>query len=57
MGAVILDAGDMRRTLGRMAHEILENNQGADSLVVVGVMKRGWPIDSDRRCHGPLWQA
>jgi pyrimidine operon attenuation protein / uracil phosphoribosyltransferase len=44
MGAVILDAGDMRRTLGRMAHEILENNQGADSLVVVGVMKRGWPI-------------
>jgi len=39
-----LDAGDMRRTLGRMAHEILEANQGAEDLVVVGVLRRGWPI-------------
>jgi len=44
MGAVILDSGDMRRTLGRMAHEILEDNQGAENLVVVGVLRRGWPI-------------
>ena len=44
MGAVVLDAGDMRRTLGRMAHEILEANQGAEGLVVVGVLRRGWPI-------------
>jgi len=40
----LLDAGDMRRTLGRMAHEILEANQGAVDLVVVGVLRRGWPI-------------
>jgi pyrimidine operon attenuation protein/uracil phosphoribosyltransferase len=44
MGAILLDAGDMRRTLGRMAHEILEANQGADDLVVVGVLRRGYPI-------------
>ena len=44
MGAVILDSGDMRRTLGRMAHEILEDNQGAADLVVVGVLRRGWPM-------------
>jgi pyrimidine operon attenuation protein/uracil phosphoribosyltransferase len=44
MGGVLLDAGDMRRTLGRMAHEILEANQGAEQLVVVGVLRRGWPI-------------
>ena len=44
MGAVLLDAGDMRRTLGRMAHEILESNSGADDLVVVGVLRRGYPI-------------
>src|SRR5450755_2268388 len=44
MSAVLLDAGDMRRTLGRMAHEILEYNQGAEDLVVVGVLRRGWPI-------------
>jgi pyrimidine operon attenuation protein/uracil phosphoribosyltransferase len=44
MAAVLLDAGDMRRTLGRLAHEILEANQGADDLVVVGVLRRGYPI-------------
>jgi pyrimidine operon attenuation protein / uracil phosphoribosyltransferase len=44
MGAVVLDAGDMRRMLGRMAHEILEANQGAEDLVVVGVLRRGWPV-------------
>lgn len=44
MAAVLLDAGDMRRTLGRMAHEILEANQGAEGLVVVGILRRGWPV-------------
>lgn len=34
----------MRRTLGRMAHEILEANQGAGELVVAGVLRRGYPI-------------
>ncbi len=44
MGSLLLDAADMRRTLGRMAHEILEANKGADNLVVVGVVRRGWPL-------------
>lgn len=44
MGTVLLDAADMRRTLGRIAHEILEANAGAGDLVVVGIMRRGWPI-------------
>jgi pyrimidine operon attenuation protein/uracil phosphoribosyltransferase len=44
MAAVLLDSGDMRRMLGRMAHEILEANQGAEDLVVVGVLRRGWPV-------------
>lgn len=44
MPVVLLDAGDMRRTLGRMAHEILEANQGAEDLVVVGVLRRGYPV-------------
>lgn len=34
----------MRRTLGRMAHEILEAHGGGDDLVVVGILRRGWPI-------------
>ncbi len=44
MSNVLLDAAAMRRTLGRMAHEILEDNQGAQDLVVVGVVRRGYPI-------------
>ena len=40
----LLDAGAIRRTLGRMAHEILEANQGAEGLVVVGILRRGWPM-------------
>lgn len=41
---MLLDGGAVRRTLGRMAHEILEANQGANNLVVVGVLRRGWPV-------------
>jgi pyrimidine operon attenuation protein/uracil phosphoribosyltransferase len=44
MGAVVLDAADMRRTLGRMAHEILEASSGGSDLAVVGIMRRGWPV-------------
>jgi len=44
MPDVVLDASDMRRTLGRMAHEILEANHGAEDLVVAGVLRKGWPV-------------
>ena len=39
-----LDASDIRRTLGRMAHEVLEHNKGGENLVVVGILKRGLPV-------------
>lgn len=44
MSEVVLDSGAMRRTLMRMAHEILEGNSGTDDLVVVGVLRRGYPV-------------
>ncbi|MCL6624537.1 MAG: bifunctional pyr operon transcriptional regulator/uracil phosphoribosyltransferase PyrR [Fimbriimonadales bacterium] len=44
MANCLLTAGDMRRTLGRMAHEILEKNKGAENLVVIGILKRGFPV-------------
>lgn len=44
MPNVLLDAGDIRRTLGRLAHEILEANDGARDLVVVGILRRGYPV-------------
>jgi pyrimidine operon attenuation protein/uracil phosphoribosyltransferase len=41
---VVLDEDDMRRTLVRIAHEIVERNDGAgggDSLAIVGIHRRG----------------
>jgi pyrimidine operon attenuation protein/uracil phosphoribosyltransferase len=37
---VVLDAGDMRRTLVRISHEIVEKT-GGKSLAVVGIHRRG----------------
>lgn len=44
MGKIVLDASGMRRTLGRLAHEILEANHGSQDLVVIGILRRGWPV-------------
>ena len=41
---VIMSAEDMRRALVRIAHEIVERNQGAQELVLVGVCTRGVPL-------------
>jgi pyrimidine operon attenuation protein / uracil phosphoribosyltransferase len=39
--AEILDENGIRRALVRIAHEILERNQGLDDLVLVGLRSRG----------------
>jgi pyrimidine operon attenuation protein/uracil phosphoribosyltransferase len=38
---VVLDRDDMRRTLVRIAHEIVEKNSEPDRLAVVGIHRRG----------------
>lgn len=38
---VVLTRAAIRRTLERMAHEIVENNGGVDRLALVGVITRG----------------
>ncbi|MBI4201213.1 MAG: bifunctional pyr operon transcriptional regulator/uracil phosphoribosyltransferase PyrR [Chloroflexi bacterium] len=40
----IMSAQDMRRAITRIAHEILERNRGADSLVLAGIRTRGAPL-------------
>jgi len=40
-GGVLLDADGVRRSLNRIAHEIVERNNGIDGLVLVGVQTRG----------------
>jgi pyrimidine operon attenuation protein/uracil phosphoribosyltransferase len=38
---VVIDADRMARTLTRIAHEIVERNQGVEQLAVVGIRTRG----------------
>jgi len=41
---VILTAEDIRRTLARVAHEIIERNKTIEHLVLVGMHTRGVPM-------------
>ena len=42
--ATVMDADAIRRSLTRIAHEIVERNRGLDDLVVVGVLAKGAPL-------------
>src|SRR5512132_1942660 len=49
---LVLDGDDMRRTLVRIAHEIVEKNPEHDRLAIVGIHRRGALLA--RRLHGLL---
>ncbi len=40
----LLDADDIARVIRRLAHEVVEGNEGAEGLVVLGVRTRGVPL-------------
>ncbi len=40
----LLDEAMMKRSLVRMAHEIIERNKGTDDIVLVGIKTKGVPI-------------
>ena len=42
--AQTMDAAAMERAMTRIAHEIIERNEGAQGVVLVGVLRRGVPI-------------
>jgi pyrimidine operon attenuation protein/uracil phosphoribosyltransferase len=42
--AQILDQEGIRRSLTRIAHEIIERNKGTDNLALVGIRRRGVPL-------------
>jgi pyrimidine operon attenuation protein/uracil phosphoribosyltransferase len=48
-GRVLLDEGDLQRTLRRIAHEIVEKHPDLDRLVLVGIYTRGVTI-AERLC-------
>lgn len=41
---IIMNSADIRRTLARISHEIIERNRSAKDLILVGVHTRGVPI-------------
>ena len=41
---ILMTAEDIRRTLARIAHEIIERNKSTDHLVLVGIHTRGVPL-------------
>jgi pyrimidine operon attenuation protein/uracil phosphoribosyltransferase len=41
---IIMTAEDIRRTLARISHEIIEHNKSLDDLVLVGMRTRGVPL-------------
>jgi pyrimidine operon attenuation protein / uracil phosphoribosyltransferase len=43
-GKVVMNREDIRRSLARIAHEIVERNQAVDRLVLVGMKTRGVPL-------------
>ena len=42
--AVLMDASAVSRALKRIAHEILEHNNGCENLCIVGIKRRGVPL-------------
>jgi len=42
--AQLMSAAEIDRTLVRLAHEIVERNNGVDNLVLVGIRRRGVPL-------------
>lgn len=48
----LLNAEQLGRTIRRLAHEIVENNRGADNLVLAGLLTRGYPLA--RRLAGEI---
>lgn len=43
-GKQILNADDIRRALLRIAHEIVERNEGVQNVILVGILRRGAPL-------------
>jgi len=39
--AIIMDAQAMDRAITRIAHEVIEHNEGADGIAIVGIIRRG----------------
>jgi pyrimidine operon attenuation protein/uracil phosphoribosyltransferase len=44
LSAVIMSSEDVRRSLNRLSHEIVERNDGVEGLLLAGIRTRGVPL-------------
>ncbi len=42
--ASVMDEAALNRAVRRISHEIIEHNKGTDSLVLIGIRRRGLPL-------------
>jgi pyrimidine operon attenuation protein/uracil phosphoribosyltransferase len=42
--ATVMDGEAIRRSLTRIAHEVVERNRGVENVVVIGVLSKGAPL-------------
>lgn len=42
--SILMSSEDMGRALKRMSHQIIERNEGADDIVLLGIKRRGIPL-------------
>src|SRR5512146_2828326 len=42
--AQLMSASEIERTLVRLAHEIVEKNNGVENLALIGIRRRGEPL-------------
>src|SRR3712207_6912844 len=42
--SILLDEKAIKRTLTRIAHEIIEKNKGVEDVILLGIERRGVPI-------------
>jgi pyrimidine operon attenuation protein/uracil phosphoribosyltransferase len=42
--AEILDEKGIKRSLTRIAHEIIEKNKGVEDIILIGIKRRGYPL-------------
>lgn len=47
--ALLMDERAMQRALTRIAHEIIERNNGVENVVLVGIRRRGVPLAAQLR--------
>ena len=41
---IIMTAEDIRRSLARISHEIIERNKNSEDLIIIGLRTRGYPL-------------